>query len=761
MPKPIISESKRRLDRLRRTVRQDGAPGLVRLARRALLRQWNYLASRRSRAARLLLVPEQGPSADSLGGPIVSVIVASYNRAELLSTALRSIQLQEFQAWECIVVDDSSTDNSLAVAQSFVDADARFRLLRHSLRMGLATVRNTGIAVAEGDFLCFLDDDDFLLAGSLCSRVDSLRRLPQIVGGVYCDWINVDPGVGLTAFEPSQRARAMRRVTFVSLGSGTPFISSSPLLRRSVVLSVGGFNEDFDQAEDAELWFRLCRLGFQFVPVDHVGVAYRRSPNSMVLGAPSEQLDGLVRVYASADIPAPELAGLGPAPVLEPLSDVALSAANADSILPYLALLSMSDTQAAILRGCQLISSSARAAIEPPDECERLTRYVCRRLSLSRTQEIDDAKARIAQLVAGLEPDEVESWTPSVSIGPWITAREGRADVIGRTPSARSTTKGSLDGVVVLIAEAEYHVDELGPLAIEFRRRGRRVQFMLSPDTTAATRSALGRYTDSFVQFDPAAVGAAAAIVTLNDWGALRELIAQANDQGIPTFAKVEGAQDFDDIDTGRVRTPYRTVSIVLAQGSNDSRALRDRRVEIVGSSRLEDLWNGPPADRSDWALVNLNFTFNVQLDHRDRWIRSACEGVRKAELDGFISVHPSEHSRHLGLPILSKPFRHEIRRTGVLISRFSTVPFEAMALGVPFVYHNPHGEKVPTFSDPRGAFCVTRSVAELSGALRDVMRGPTSSTRRSSEAFFREQVDIEPGRSPAQRACDVIEAEL
>ena len=82
-----------------------------------------------------------------------------------------------------------------------------------------------------------------------------------------------------------------------------------------------------------------------------------------------------------------------------------------------------------------------------------------------------------------------------------------------------------------------------------------------------------------------------------------------------------------------------------------------------------------------------------------------------------------------------------------VLISRFSTVPFEAMALGTPFVYFNPHGERVPTFAQPDGAFPTATDVDDLTRALGDLPLDRATVRERSSE-FFRRQIDI--GSTPA-----------
>ena len=122
----------------------------------------------------------------------------------------------------------------------------------------------------------------------------------------------------------------------------------------------------------------------------------------------------------------------------------------------------------------------------------------------------------------------------------------------------------------------------------------------------------------------------------------------------------------------------------------------------------------------------------------------------------GLVSAHPAQRGRLIGLPSAAKPFRHEITKAAVLVSRFSTVPFEAMARGVPFVYHNPHGERFPTFTEPSGAFRVCKSVEDLALALQEALAWRGAYRSRCAE-FFERQVSTEPGHTPAARAAEVI----
>ncbi len=93
--------------------------------------------------------------------PLISVIVPIYNVATYLQSALNSLEAQTFQDFECILVDDGSTDRSADIAASFIEGKPKFRLIRQKNK-GLSGARNTGLAEAKGQFVFFLDSDDWL-----------------------------------------------------------------------------------------------------------------------------------------------------------------------------------------------------------------------------------------------------------------------------------------------------------------------------------------------------------------------------------------------------------------------------------------------------------------------------------------------------------------------------------------------------------------------------------------------------------------------
>lgn len=92
--------------------------------------------------------------------PTISVIIPTYNRAHCIGAAVASIQAQSLPAHEIIIVDDGSRDRSLQTLLALQEQDARIKIFHHGKNRGVSAARNTGIQMAEGDYITFLDSDD-------------------------------------------------------------------------------------------------------------------------------------------------------------------------------------------------------------------------------------------------------------------------------------------------------------------------------------------------------------------------------------------------------------------------------------------------------------------------------------------------------------------------------------------------------------------------------------------------------------------------
>ncbi len=126
--------------------------------------------------------------------PKVSVIIPTYNREDLLRDAVRSVKAQTLEDWECIVVDDGSTDGTKIFMEDAVKNDARMRYA-YQENAGQAAARNKGIELAAGEYLAFLDSDDVYLPENLKRKTEFLAAHPDVRMVNGPSWI-VEKGTG-------------------------------------------------------------------------------------------------------------------------------------------------------------------------------------------------------------------------------------------------------------------------------------------------------------------------------------------------------------------------------------------------------------------------------------------------------------------------------------------------------------------------------------------------------------------------------------
>ncbi len=113
--------------------------------------------------------------------PHVSIIIPTYNRAVYLPETLDSVSLQTFRQWECIIVDDGSTDETKKIVENYTKADARFRYYERPAGKlkGANACRNFGLSKSSGKFVVFLDSDDLILPDKLQTQIQALESDSQ------------------------------------------------------------------------------------------------------------------------------------------------------------------------------------------------------------------------------------------------------------------------------------------------------------------------------------------------------------------------------------------------------------------------------------------------------------------------------------------------------------------------------------------------------------------------------------------------------
>jgi GT2 family glycosyltransferase len=233
--------------------------------------------------------------------PIVSVIIPAYNAVTTLRKTLDSVLAQTFTSFEIIVVDDGSTDATIAVATT-VD-DPRVRVLAQS-NAGVSVARNRGAAAARGELLAFLDADDLWASDKLACQIAALQAHPD--AGLAFSWTAFvdDRGDLLPGGGVAGRAEGWVFSDLLLLGN---FVGngSAALIRRTAFEAVGGFEPTLRTAEDWDFYLRLAPIcPFVCVPVVHVFYRIDTRSKSFRLRAHEE---GCLRVIDRA------CAGLSPA----------------------------------------------------------------------------------------------------------------------------------------------------------------------------------------------------------------------------------------------------------------------------------------------------------------------------------------------------------------------------------------------------------------------------------------------------------------
>jgi len=204
--------------------------------------------------------------------PSISVVIATHNYGRFLPDAIRSVQAQTFTDWECIIVDDASTDDTPKIVAGFKGADQRIRYTRNATNLGPGSSRNRGISMASGEFIAVLDADDWWEPGKLESQLQAVHSVP---GAVLCFTATekVYPTRVQTFLCDSEWLRNMDR----GLHLEDDIAHSSVLVCRTAMEAVGGYDEGLRMAEDWDLWLRIMyRYGASsFVHIDRPLVHYR------------------------------------------------------------------------------------------------------------------------------------------------------------------------------------------------------------------------------------------------------------------------------------------------------------------------------------------------------------------------------------------------------------------------------------------------------------------------------------------------------
>lgn len=227
---------------------------------------------------------------------VVSVVITTYKRnVEDIVPSIDSVRYQTYKNIELIVVDDSpeSFEGRNNVSTFFSDlTDERVKYIQHEKNMGACVARNTGLANSCGEYIAFLDDDDIWLPNKV--EMQLKKFVDEKVGLVYCDAVIIDANGSIRKW--FGRNKPIRGKVYDQLMCSN-FIGSTsfPMMRRSVIEDVGGFDPEMEASQDWDTWIRITK----HCEVDYVNealVKYIIHPGERISNSAEKRIRALKRL---------------------------------------------------------------------------------------------------------------------------------------------------------------------------------------------------------------------------------------------------------------------------------------------------------------------------------------------------------------------------------------------------------------------------------------------------------------------------------
>ena len=186
--------------------------------------------------------------------PLVSVIIPSFNRAHTLERAVNSVLKQIFTDFECIIVDDGSTDDTAQIIQKLKSQDDRVKSVV-SENQGVSAARNLGFSNSCGQWIALLDSDDEWLPTKLKAQLELAQTIPE-VPLIHGEEIWIRNGKRVNQKFKHKKVGGWIFNDCLALCFISP---STALIKRSLYEEMNGFRDDFVVCEDYELWLRVTQ----------------------------------------------------------------------------------------------------------------------------------------------------------------------------------------------------------------------------------------------------------------------------------------------------------------------------------------------------------------------------------------------------------------------------------------------------------------------------------------------------------------------
>lgn len=205
----------------------------------------------------------------------VSVITPSYNSEKYILNTIKSVQLQTYDDWELIIVDDCSEDSTCSIVENISMSDKRIRLLRQEQNGGAGKARTRGMEEATGRYIAYLDADDVWLAEKLEKQVAYMKKTNAAFSCTSYEVID-DSGKRLNKI-----VHMLPNVDYVGFLTNNLLQTVGIMVDTEVVDKKYLVMPDIRRRQDAATWLQILKAGFECYGLDEVLAQYRRTENSL------------------------------------------------------------------------------------------------------------------------------------------------------------------------------------------------------------------------------------------------------------------------------------------------------------------------------------------------------------------------------------------------------------------------------------------------------------------------------------------------
>lgn len=213
--------------------------------------------------------------------PFFSIIIPTYNRAYILPRALDSIKQQSFDDWECIIVDDSSTDNTIELINKYENEDKRFKYIKNTHKKGACGARNTGIDYATGKWIIFLDSDNSLFTMALTTIFNNIQQ--ETKADIITWKSELINSLTEKSSGPLPWVCGNGHIHNEVFSCEYYIDTNAAAIKKQILDSIAGFDERCESFEEWDLHIRLSKTGLYHAINQPLNYYYTGNPDQLSL----------------------------------------------------------------------------------------------------------------------------------------------------------------------------------------------------------------------------------------------------------------------------------------------------------------------------------------------------------------------------------------------------------------------------------------------------------------------------------------------